>query len=308
MINRILIRLKVLQVVYAYYQKNSRNLESAESELLRSLQKSYDLYNYFLQLVLVVTDAEQKRLDSLKYKYLPSENELNPDLRFINNRFAEQLRTNKTLTSFTNKNGFLWQEEDAGFIRDLLKEISSSEIYANYMENPDSYENDKEIWGQIFKKIILENKDLPDIMEEKSIYWDSDWEIVGTFVTKTIKRFQEENGTQQELLPMYKSEADKQFAIMLLHKTILEYDENRTLIEHQTKNWDLDRVALIDLYIMQIALSEIKNFPTIPINVSLNEYIDLAHYYSTPKSSHFINGILDSVVKELKSDEKLFKN
>ena len=308
MINRVLIRLKVLQIVYAYYQKNDQDLKSAENELIQSLQKSYDLYNYLLQLVLTLTDAEQKRLDALKHKYLPTEKELNPDIRFINNRFAEQLATNETLSSFTNKKGYLLQYEDAGFVRQLLEQIISSDIYEEYMQAPDSYENDKEIWKKITKKIILENQDFIDLLEEKSIYWDSDLEIVGSFVLKTMNRFNQENSAQQELSPMYKNEDDRQFAILLLHKSILEYQENKELIDSQIKNWDLERIAIMDLYIMQIALTEIKNFSSIPLSVSLNEYIDLARYYSTPKSTHFINGILDGVVNELKKDGKLFKN
>ena len=308
MINRVLIRLKVLQIVYAHYQKDSKDMKSAENELVRSFQKSYDLYNYLLQLVLTLTDAEQKRLDALKHKYLPTEEELNPNTRFINNRFAEQLAANETLSSFTNKNGYLFQEEDAGFIRQLLEQIISSDIYKEYLQAPDSYETDKGIWKKIFKKIILENQNLIDLLEEKSIYWDSDLEIVGSFVLKTINRFEQENSALQELSPMYKNEDDRQFAILLLRKSILEYQENKELIDSQIKNWDLERIAVMDLYIMQIALTEIKNFPSIPLNVSLNEYIDLARYYSTPKSTYFINGILDGIVNELKKEGKLFKN
>jgi N utilization substance protein B len=127
-------------------------------------------------------------------------------------------------------------------------------------------------------------------------------------VLKTIKQFNAETPATQELLPMFKNEEDRQFAVRLLNKTIVEYEDNEALINRQIKNWDLERVALIDLYIMQIALSEIKNFPSIPINVTLNEYIDLAKYYSTPKSGTFINGILDSIVNELKNDGSLFKD
>lgn len=308
MINRILIRVKVLQVVYAYYQKSSKDLKSAENELMRSLNKSYDLYHYLLWLIVTLTHTEQKRLDSLKHKYLPTQEELNPNTRFIDNRFAEQLRTNEALSSFINAKGSIWTEEDTGFIRNLLNEIIKSEIYQEYLEASDSYENDKEFWRKVFKKMILENIELEELLEEKSIYWDSDLEIIGTFVLKTIKRFSEDNGIKEELLPMYKNQEDVQFALQLLHKTITDHNENEALIDKQIKNWDLERIALIDLYIMQIAIAEIKNFPSIPVSVSLNEYIDLARFYSTPKSSNFINGILDSIVNELKTEGKLFKN
>jgi N utilization substance protein B len=308
MINRILIRIKVLQIVYSFYQKGSENLNSAENELLRSLQKSYDLYHYLLLLITTLTDAEQKRLDALKHKYLPTEQELNPNTRLIDNRFAEQLRTNDALERFANRYGRIWEEEDSGFIRNLLTEIVQSDIYKEYLQWPDTYEADQEFWRKVFKNIILENEPLFDILEEKNIYWNSDTEIIGTFVLKTIKQFGPETPESQELLPMFKSDEDRQFAVRLLHKTILEYEENEELINRQIKNWDLERIALIDLYIMQIALSEIKNFPSIPVNVSLNEYIDLAKYYSTPKSGTFINGILDSIVNELKTNGILFKD
>ncbi|MDR0863343.1 MAG: transcription antitermination factor NusB [Candidatus Symbiothrix sp.] len=307
MINRIIIRAKVLQIVYAYYQTGSNDLSRAENELMRSLQKSYDLYHYLLLLILVLTDAEQKRLDTVKYKYLPTAQERNPNLRFIENRFAEQLRNNETLRKFSNRCGTLWNEEDAGFIRNLLNKIQESDIYAEYLRSPNTYESDREFWKKVFRNIILESEELSDILEEKNIYWDSDSGIIGTFVMKTIKRFESARGPLQELLPMFKEDEDRRFAIQLLHRAILEHDENAVLIDNQIKNWDLERIALIDLYIMQIALSEIKNFPSIPISVTLNEYIDLARYYSTPKSSNFINGILDSIVNELKADGKLFK-
>ena len=308
MINRILIRIKVLQIVYAYYQKNSTDLNGVEKELTRSLQKSYDLYHYLLLLVSVLTDMEQKKIDALKYKFLPKEEDRNPNLRFINNRFAEQLRTNETLQKFANHHGTLWMDEDAVFLRNLLNDMLKSDIYKQYIQSEDTYETDREYWRKTFKDTILENRELSEILEEKNIYWSDDLDTIGTFVLKTIKRFDPETGAKQELLPMFREEEDRRFAIQLLRHSILEHEENAALIDKQIKNWELDRIASIDLYIMQIALAEIKNFPSIPISVSLNEYIDLAHYYSTPKSGVFINGILDSIVTELKNEGKLFKN
>jgi len=308
MINRILIRIKVLQIVYAYYQKSSEDLHSVENEMLHSLQKSYDLYHYLLYLIVLLTDAEQKKLDALKYKYLTTEEERNPNTRFINNRFAEQVRTNETLRRFSDKFGTLWNDDGLSLIRELLNEILQSDLYKEYLQSPDTYEVDREFWRKVFKNILLESDTLFTYIEDKSIYWGGDIEITGTFVLKTIKRFEEENGVKQELLPMFRDDEDRQFAIQLLRRTIMEFKDNESLIDSQIQNWDLERVALMDLYIMQIALSEIKNFPSIPINVTLNEYIDLARYYSTPKSSVFINGILDSIVNELKANHKLLKS
>ena len=308
MINRIIIRIKVLQIVYAYYQKNAGELSSAENELIFSLQKSYDLYHYLLLLIVYLTDAEQKRLDKQKHKFIVTESELNPNTRFSDNRFAEQLRLNAPLQKFSNERGVLWNEDDFHFVRSMLNKILQSDIYKEYLESEDSYESDKEFWRKVFKNIILSSDELSDVLEDRSIYWDDDLSVIGTFVLKTIKRFELETGSKQELLPMFKEEEDRQFALKLLHRSILEEKENNERINTQIKNWDIDRIAQMDLYIMQIALAELKNFPSIPVSVTLNEYIDLARYYSTPKSPTFINGILDAIVKELKSEGLLFKN
>jgi N utilization substance protein B len=308
MINRIIIRIKVLQIVYAYYLKNSRDLASAENELLFSLEKTYDLYHYLLLLIVLLTDAEQKRLDKNRNKLLATEEELNPNKRLADNRFAEQLRTNDKLTAFSVRKGVLWNEDDSLFVRNILKKIIQSDYYKEYLGSENSYGADKEFWVRVFKHIIIEDNELCEILENKSIYWEDDLEVVGTFVLKTIKRFVPEASTKQELLPMFKSEEDREFAVKLLHYTLLGEKENNERINRQINNWEIDRIAQMDLYIMQIALSELLNFPNIPVSVTLNEYIDLSRYYSTPKSPNFINGILDSIVRELKSEGKLFKN
>lgn len=308
MINRTVIRVKVLQIVYACYQKNSKDLVSAETELLFSLEKSYDLYHYLLLLIVLLTDAEQKRIDKNRNKLLATEQELNPNRRMADNRFAEQLITNGKLTAFSARKGALWNNDDSLFVRNLLKKIIQSDYYKEYLESASSYGSDKDFWRKVFKYILMEDEELSEILEDKSIYWSDDLDVIGTFVLKTIKQFSPETGAKQELLPMFKNEADKEFAVKLLHHTLLEEKENNERINRQINNWELERIAQMDLYIMQIALSELLNFPDIPVSVTLNEYIDLSRYYSTPKSPNFINGILDSIVRELKSEGKLFKD
>jgi len=308
MINRVIIRIKVLQIVYAFYQKDSKNLKAAEDELMRSLKHAYDLYHSLLFLIVVLTDAEQKRLDLRKYKFLPTDADLAPDERLINNRFAEQLRVNSSLEKYINSIGNIWLDDESGFLRNILNEILDSDIYQNYLTSEDSYSSDLTFWHKVFKNIILKSDRLKEIVNDNSIYVDDDLELVGSFVLKTIKKFEEGNGKEQKLLPMFKDEEDREYAVQLLHKAIAEKEENSELINKQIKNWEIERIALMDLYIMQIALSEIKNFPSIPTSVSLNEYIDLARYYSTPKSSVFINGILDAIVNEMKKEGLLFKS
>ena len=308
MINRIIIRTKILQIVYAHYQKNSNDIKNAENELVRSLQHAYDLYYYLLSLVVLLTDSEQKKLDIQKHKYLLTDADRSPNMRLANNRLSEQIRINKALQKFANTHNTMWNEDDSQFLRNILNKITTSDIYKEYLESEDTYNSDKEFWRKIFKYILLTDEDLNEIANNRSIYVSDDLEIIGSFVVKTIKRFTPECGEEEELLPMFKDDDDYQYAIHLLHRTILEKDENSERINKQIKNWELDRIALMDLYIMQIAITELKNFPTIPVNVTLNEYIDLARYYSTPKSAHFINGILDAIVNELKSEKILFKS
>lgn len=308
MINRVLIRLKIVQIVYAYYQNGGKNLDTAEKELFFSLSKAYDLYNYLLLLVVEVTKQANKRLNAAKNKLVPTKEELFPNTKFVENRFIAQLEVNKQLLEFSNNQKKTWENE-ADFVKTLCDKILESDIYKEYMASEtSSYEEDRELWRKLYKNIIFNNIELDQVLEDQSLYWNDDKEIVDTFVLKTIKRFDEKNGAKQELLPEFKDEEDQDFARRLFRRTILNADYYRHLISENTKNWDLDRVAFMDVVIMQIALAEILSFPNIPVSVSLNEYVEIAKLYSTPKSGGFINGTLDGIVNSLKKENKLTKN
>ncbi|MCI5581539.1 MAG: transcription antitermination factor NusB [Phocaeicola plebeius] len=308
MINRVLIRLKIVQIIYAYYQNGGKNLDTAEKELFFSMSKAYDLYNYLLLLMVEVTKYANKRLEAGKHKLAPTPEELCPNTRFVDNLFAAQLASNKQLRIFTESQKKTWENE-ADFIKNLAEQIFESDIYKEYMAaETTSYEEDREVWRKIYKKIIFNNARLDEVLEDQSLYWNDDKEIVDTFVLKTIKRFDPKNGEKQELLPEFKDEEDKDFARRLFRRSILNADYYRHLISQNSKNWDLNRVALMDVIIMQIALAEILSFPNIPVSVSLNEYVEIAKLYSTPKSGAFINGTLDGIVKQLKKENKLTKN
>lgn len=308
MINRVLIRLKIVQIVYAYYQNGGKNLDTAEKELFFSLSKAYDLYNYLLLLMVEVTKQANKRLNAAKNKLVPTKDELFPNTKFVENRFIAQLEVNKQLLEFSNNQKKTWENE-ADFVKTLCDKILESDIYKEYMASEtSSYEEDRELWRKLYKNIIFNNIELDQVLEDQSLYWNDDKEIVDTFVLKTIKRFDEKNGAKQELLPDFKDEEDQDFARRLFRRTILNADYYRHLISENTKNWDLDRVAFMDVVIMQIALAEILSFPNIPVSVSLNEYVEIAKLYSTPKSGGFINGTLDGIVNSLKKENKLTKN
>ncbi|HCC52530.1 MAG TPA: transcription antitermination factor NusB [Porphyromonadaceae bacterium] len=308
MINRILIRIKVLQIVYAYYQKGNNDLRVAENELLLSLRRSYDLYHYFLLLIVEVTRMYERLIEVRRNKYRPTDEEKNPDMRLQNNRLAAQIAENEDLQKYNKEHGISWVD-DMDFVKKILETILKSDIYKEYVNSEtDSYEADREFWRLVFKRIISNNEYVEDYLEEKSIYWNEDVDIIESFVVKTIKRFDEKAGSKQELIPMFYNNDDYDYVIKLFRQTLLHGDEYRERINKHMKNWESERVANMDLVIMQIAIAEILNFPTIPISVTLNEYIDAAKYYSTPKSGIFINGVLDSIIEELKTEKRLMKN
>ncbi|OAV71122.1 Transcription termination factor (N utilization substance protein B) [Bacteroidales bacterium Barb4] len=308
MVNRILIRIKVLQIVYAFYQNENSDMQKAEKELLFSLQKAYDLYLYLLILPLAVTNLYERVTDKRKRRYMPSQEDMNPDTRLVNNRFTALLSQNEALWQKVAENSLSW-ENDTDFIKTILDILLASDLYAEYLQNPDdSFETDREFWRAFFKQYICGNEIVETCFEDKSLYWNDDIDIVETFVLKTFKRFDASAESGGELLPMFKDEDDREFAVALFRQTILHGQEYRKRIDKHLKNWETERVAFMDMIIMQVAVAEIMTFPSIPVNVSFNEYIDAAKYYSTPKSGTFINGVLNSIVQELKSEHLLFKN
>ena len=307
MVNRVLIRLKIVQIVYAYYQNGSKNVDSAEKELMFSLSKAYDLYNYLLILMVALTNYAQKRIEAGKAKLAPTAEELYPNMKFVENKFIAQLSTNKQLLDYIESQKRSWGNEEE-FVKRLFEKIVNSDIYKEYMASKEtSYEEDRELWRKLYKTFIYNNEALDSLLEDQSLYWNDDKEVIDTFVLKTIKRFDETNGADQELLPEFKDDDDQEFARRLFRRTILNCDYYRHLISENTKNWELDRVAFMDVIIMQCALAEILSFPNIPISVSLNEYVEIAKAYSTNKSGSFVNGTLDGIVKELKKEGKLTK-
>ena len=307
MVNRILIRIKVLQIVYAYYQNGNGNLQSAENDLQFSLKKSYELYLSFLLLLIEVTHLQSQIIETKKEKYIPTQEELNPNMRFVNNRVIAQLATDKGFWQLIKENGISW-DNDEDFVKRVLELILSSDLYAEYLEaEEDSYEHDLQFWAKAFKQLICDNEMIEEHLEDKSIFWNDDVEIIESFVLKTIKRFKETQPATSALQPMFKGEEDRTFAIKLLRQTFLKKEEYRELIGRYLTNWEADRIAHIDMVILQIALAEIFAFPTIHTSISMNEYIEIAKYYSSPQKVPFINAILEAIIRDAKRDHKLLK-
>ena len=307
MINRELIRIKVVQVLYSYIQKGTHNPDVAEKELLLSLDKAYDLYNYML---LLLTELSRMSLQMLEIRESRSK-KLNDGQqwshKFVDNRFILQLESNRQLRDYCEEQELSWVDQEK-FVRDLYNKVEESDFYKDYMASEtSSYEEDREVWRLIYRHLICNNEELSDLLEEINVYWNDDKAIVDTFVLKTINRFTEDSSSAQALMPEFKSDADRDFATKLLYRAIVGQEYFNSLVGGSTRKWDFKRIALMDRIILQLGLAEITTFPNIPLSVSINEYVDIAKMYSTPKSGKYINATLDSIAKKLMEEGKLVK-
>lgn len=307
MINRELIRIKVVQLVYAFYNNEGKTKENAEKEFLFSLDKAYELYHVLLMLMVSITHIARRTVEMQMSRARRLHEQSVIPTKFVNNLFIDQLSKNVQLRSFQNKEGDFWAEEEE-FLRHLYKEITEQEYYQEYIRKPgNDFEEDREIWRKIYRSLLCNNEELDDILEERSLYWNDDKAIIDTFVLKTIRRFEAQNGQMQQLLPEFKDDDDLDFA-KTLFRTVIDNEERfRELIKEQTRNWDMERIAFMDLVIMQTALAEITSFPEIPLRVSINEYVEIGKMYSTPRSGSYINGMLDTIAKRLIAEHKIEK-
>ena len=256
--------------------------------------------------MVAVTKEARRRLEVLQNRAEREGTEM-PSTKFAYNRFAIQLEENKQLAEFTDSQKKTWNDHPE-FVGRLLEQIQDSQVYKDYMaDNEDGYAADRELWRKLYRTLIQENEDLDQLLEEQSIYWNDDKEIVDTFVLKTIKRFEEQNGKNQELLPEYDSEEDKDFARKLFRATIMNADEYQRYMSEASRNWDFSRLAYMDVVIMQIAIAEMLSFPSIPVSVTINEYVEVAKLYSTSKSGGYINGLLDNIARHLINTGRLMK-
>jgi transcription antitermination protein NusB len=307
MINRVLLRIKIVQILYSYYKSDSKSMPVAGKELFHSIEKTYDLYYHLLQLSIEITRFAADRIETKRNKLRPTPEDLDPNTRFIDNAFVAQLSTNVQFNEYLQEHKLSWVN-DSEIIKVLFEEIIATDFFSEYMNAPaNDYAADKDVWRKIFKKVILQSEDLDDSIQDQNIYWTDDIEMVVSFIIKTIKRFDITKGDEQPLLPMFKDEEDAEFASKLLRIVLTKGSAFREMIDVNTKNGELDRIAFMDIVIMEVALAELMNFPTIPVNVTLNEYIEIAKTYSTEKSGTFINGVLDNIVGQLKNENKLIK-
>ncbi len=307
MINRTLIRLIVVQLLYAYRMNGGKTVESVVKELSLSLTKAYDLYNYLLLLMVDIT----RMADEVVYGQIERNRLLHVDtpvsLRFVENRFVAQLAANHQLMDYVESRKLSWAD-DRKLLEKLYGEITESVDYAAYMvKEPVTYEDDRNLWRKLFSNVLAKSSDLDENLEDKSVYWNDDRGVVDTFVLKTIKSFGEDSDADTPLVPQFRFDNDREFAERLMRRSVEEGDNCRSLISESTKNWEFDRLADMDVTIMQVAFAELLSFPDIPVSVTINEYVEIAKYYSTEKSYIYINGMLDSLAKKLKKEHKIMK-
>jgi N utilization substance protein B len=327
MLNRRQLRIKILQSLYAFYTQDEGDVAKTENELFFSIDKDYELYLRLLQLVVEMQDQAIERIEAGKNKKLPTPEDLNPNTKFVTNSLLRMLSHSKVLKKACESRSITWQD-NPDLVKKMFRALTVTEDYLEYMTSKErGFEHDKDYLIRFFKKHLVNEELLHDYLEEKSIFWNDDLDIIASMVIKTMKiadeeseditllplvedavafaKFKEHNLKvyKLELLPLWKSDEDEvDFVKTLFRNTIGKGEDNAILIDEYTKNWELERIASMDIILMKMALAEAQSFPSIPLKVTLNEYIELSKYYSTPKSNSFINGVLDQLFVRLKED------
>lgn len=313
MLSRRHLRIKVLQALYAFTQSKNNRLDLGEKELLRSLDKLYELFIYQLSLIIEIVNFAHKRLDENKLKFFPTDDDLNPSRRFIENKFYIALSNNHDFLKYCERFAINWADEQ-DMIRKFVILTRESREYKEYMKaEVCSFKTDREIFVSIFKKILSHSEILQFYYEEKNIYWYDDFFVSNLMAIKVIKSWEPHWDENHKLPVLFENDdlsnggEDREFIINLFRKTILRSDEYEKLIDNKVKNWEMDRIAIIDVILIKMALVELMESPSIPVKVTLNEYIELAKMYSTPKSKLFVNGILDKLIADLKEQNLIQK-
>jgi N utilization substance protein B len=305
-LNRRHIRVKVMQSIYAMHQKSSDDLEKEEKFLLQSIDNIQDLYLLMLSTLKEIRKKEIIFLEASSKKHLATTEEKKPNKKFANNSVLLQLEDNNSLTIALEKRKINnWSLND-DYILILLNEVKKSELYQDYMSTTkSSFEEDKQFVLDVFSELIAPNEKLYEYLEDHKLTWIDDIPLVNTQIQKQLQQVSEKS--EFSVSKLYKDEEDKEFVSLLFRKTVLNEIELAKKYIDKTPNWDADRIAEIDTIILKMAICEFLKFPSIPVKVTINEYLELAKEYSTPKSSIFINGILDNLVKEFTAEDKIKK-
>lgn len=347
MINRTLIRTRALQSLYAHCHRDEMSVNDSLRTLNVGLDRTYDLYMYFLSMIPALTDKEAEIIEIRKSKHLAKESERNPNMRFVSNKLSEILQKSAIINKWNEEKGLFWDDD---IIRHLLERIHNTDLMDRYMDSENSLSVDIDFFTEVLRKVIYKDEELADYLESKSIYWDDEMfyiekmdcdednididliddiiikckennrytserllsstvEVAKDFVLKTIRKIDCDTDVDSSIIPMYKDLDDERFGVHLLRQAIINYNDYLKIIEnHLSNQWDKERLPDMDVAIMILAVTEFLHFPNIPVSVTINEYVELSKCYSTPKSSVFVNGVIDSVAGYLKKEKKILKN
>jgi transcription antitermination protein NusB len=307
MVSRRLLRIKILKALYGHFKSGDKTISGSEKELFLSIEKTYDLYHFLMQLFVEVANFAQNRIETGKQKFRPTPEERNPNTKFVDSKIVAIMRNNEQLGKRLYQNKLSW-ECCPELIKKLYNSLVASQYYADYMkEGGRSFEQDRSFAVSFFTNEIEDFEDLYQLLEDQSIYWVDEIEFVLGMIIKTLSKFKEDQASYKGLLPLYKDESDVDFTKRLFRKATVNNVQYREIVDGYTKNWDVDRIAYMDILILVEAIAELIEFKDIPVNITMNEYIDIAKYYSTSNSSVFINGVLDKIVKDLTEKKVIVK-
>ena len=309
MLNRRFLRVKALQEIYAYRQSESSNLQQAERHLLERVEDLYKLFVYQLSFWVELKRFAERRIEENKQKHFPTEDDLNPNMKFVNNRILNVLEDNKHMQMLEDKYKIDWTDSREDFIRKLYVKMTETPEYQEYMSNgKDSFNDDKLFLVTEIDTYMAEDGLLYDFYSDRDLSFNSDYQLAVYLLWKFISELPASFDADSKLPPMFKAEEeDKDFVVKLFEKTILHSDEYREMVDANISNWDYDRLALMDKILIFMALTEFTEFHFIPVKVTINEYIEISKFYSTPESRRFINGMLDKLASDLKENGKLVK-
>ena len=308
MLTRRHIRVKVLQSIYALRQSNNPDLEKQEKFLFYSIDQMLDLYALSLQLLVEMRKADRKFLITSQQKHLATSEEKNFSTTFLDNKVLDLIEQNEDLSNYIENKKLNYWDLDGEYVTILLKDLRAKDFYKEYiLKQNTSFKEDQDFLVSLFKKVIAPSDKYYEYIEDKRLTWVDDFPIVNTALAKMLAKISEKNVRTILLPELYKNQDDKQYAKQLFTKVVLNDEKLSQEIEGKTPNWDKERIAEMDMIILKMGIAEFLHFPSIPVRVTINEYLEIAKEYSTPKSSIFINGILDKLVKEFETSKKLNK-
>ena len=307
MVSRHYLRIKTMQALYAYNANPKAEVRAYEQGLVKTVRSCYELFLWLFALLPEIAFYRMKKLESMKEKYNPTDEDLNPNMKFVENRVIRQMETNKTLKQLWPKYHILW-EDDTDLIANLFREIEQLPEYQEYMSTRESsYVEDKKMALAVIEKVFAPNNLLHWFLGEKNTHWIDDYDEAMLMFYQNVKDFKESKGDDCRIDTLFKSDEDEQFCRELFRKTLEHAPEYTEMIERKLQNWELERVISMDMLLMQMALCELLEFPSVPVKVTLNEYIEIAKWYSSDKSKVFVNGILDRLIVDLRDNGRIVK-